>query len=95
VSSQFFVPYLVLWAALMRALLVRAKIAPSLCRRCGLKLERSLIESFAFDQFCYAALRLTRAGGARVLLLGLGRRLSSSAPVAVLKHRPPRQFALS
>jgi hypothetical protein len=41
VSSQFFVPYLVLWAALMRALLVRAKIAPSLCGRCGLKLERS------------------------------------------------------
>jgi hypothetical protein len=40
-SSQFVVPYLVLWAALMRALLVRAQIAPPLCARCGLKLERS------------------------------------------------------
>jgi hypothetical protein len=41
VSSQLVVPYLVLWAALMRALLVRAQIAPPLCGRCGLKLERS------------------------------------------------------
>jgi hypothetical protein len=40
-SSQMVVPYLVLWAALMRALLVRAQIAPPLCGRCGLKLERS------------------------------------------------------
>jgi hypothetical protein len=41
VTSQFFVPYMVFWAALMRALLVRARIAPPLCARCGLKLERS------------------------------------------------------
>jgi len=41
VSSQFFVPYLVLWATLMRTLLVRARIAPALCGRCGMKLERS------------------------------------------------------
>jgi hypothetical protein len=41
VSSQLVVPYLVLWATLMRALLVRAQIAPALCARCGLKLERS------------------------------------------------------
>jgi hypothetical protein len=41
VTGQLFVPYMVLWAALMRALLVRAKIAPPLCGRCGLKLERS------------------------------------------------------
>jgi hypothetical protein len=41
VNSQLFVPYLVLWAALMRALLERARIAPALCGRCGLKLERS------------------------------------------------------
>jgi hypothetical protein len=41
VSSQFFVPYLVLWATLMRTLLVRARIAPALCGRCGLKFERS------------------------------------------------------
>jgi hypothetical protein len=40
-SSQLVVPYLVLWAALMRALLVRAQIAPPLCARCGRKLERS------------------------------------------------------
>jgi hypothetical protein len=40
-SSQLFVPYMVLWAALMRALLVRARIAPAMCARCGLKLERS------------------------------------------------------
>ena len=32
---------MVLWAVLMRALLVRAQIAPPLCGRCGLKLERS------------------------------------------------------
>lgn len=41
VTGQLVVPYLVLWAALMRALLVRAQIAPPLCGRCGLKLERS------------------------------------------------------
>jgi len=40
-SGQLFVPYMVLWASLMRALLVRARIAPPLCGRCGLKLERS------------------------------------------------------
>jgi hypothetical protein len=40
-SSQMVVPYLVLWATLMRALLLRAQIAPPLCGRCGLKLERS------------------------------------------------------
>ena len=40
-SGQVFVPYMVLWASLMRALLVRARIAPPLCGRCGLKMERS------------------------------------------------------
>ena len=40
-TGQLLVPYMVLWAALMRALLVRAKIAPPMCARCGLKLERS------------------------------------------------------
>jgi hypothetical protein len=40
-SSQMVVPYFVLWATLLRALLVRAQIAPPLCGRCGLKLERS------------------------------------------------------
>lgn len=33
-------PYLVLWATLMRALLVRANLAPPTCARCGLRLER-------------------------------------------------------
>jgi hypothetical protein len=42
-SSQLFVPYMVLWATLMRALLVRARIAPPLCARCGMKLERSTL----------------------------------------------------
>jgi hypothetical protein len=41
VTGQLIVPYMVLWAALMRGLLVRAQIAPPLCARCGLKLERS------------------------------------------------------
>jgi hypothetical protein len=41
VTGQLFVPYLVLWAVLMRALLVRARIAPALCGQCGMKLERS------------------------------------------------------
>jgi hypothetical protein len=40
-TTQLLVPYLVLWAALMRALLVRAQIAPPQCARCGLKLERA------------------------------------------------------
>jgi hypothetical protein len=40
-SGQLLLPYLALWASLMRALLVRAQIAPPLCARCGLKLERS------------------------------------------------------
>jgi hypothetical protein len=40
-TTQLLLPYMVLWATLMRALLVRARIAPPLCGRCGLKLERS------------------------------------------------------
>jgi hypothetical protein len=40
-TGQLLVPYFVLWATLMRALLVRAKIAPAMCARCGLKLERT------------------------------------------------------
>jgi len=39
--AQLFVPYMVLWAVLMRALLVLSQIAPAMCARCGLKLERS------------------------------------------------------
>jgi hypothetical protein len=40
-TAQLLIPYMVLWAALMRALLVRARIVPAMCARCGLKLERS------------------------------------------------------
>jgi hypothetical protein len=42
-TTQLLLPYLVFWAVLMRALLVRARIAPPLCGRCGLKLERSAL----------------------------------------------------
>jgi hypothetical protein len=42
-STQLLVPYLVFSAALTRALLVRARIVPPLCGRCGLKLERSAL----------------------------------------------------
>ncbi len=34
------VPYVLLWAALMRALLVRAKVLPPTCARCALPFER-------------------------------------------------------
>jgi hypothetical protein len=33
-------PYFVLWATLLRALLVRAKLVPPNCGRCGRILER-------------------------------------------------------
>jgi hypothetical protein len=39
-NGPLLVPYLLLWATLMRALLVRAKIAPATCARCGLPFER-------------------------------------------------------
>jgi hypothetical protein len=34
------ISYFVLWAAMMRALLVRAQILPATCNRCGLPYER-------------------------------------------------------
>jgi hypothetical protein len=34
------VMYLVFWATLMRALLVRAKVVPANCAHCGLPFER-------------------------------------------------------
>ncbi len=39
-TAQLLLPYFVLWATLMRALLVAAKIVPPLCARCGLNFER-------------------------------------------------------
>jgi hypothetical protein len=40
-SAQFIGPYLVLWATLARALVVRAKLAAPICARCGRARERS------------------------------------------------------
>jgi hypothetical protein len=34
------IPYLVLWVAMMRALLVRAEVLPATCNRCGRPYER-------------------------------------------------------
>jgi hypothetical protein len=39
-SPAFVLPYLAFWAALMRALLVRAEVLPPTCGRCGLRYER-------------------------------------------------------
>jgi hypothetical protein len=38
--TSLLLPYLVLWAALVRALFVKADIAPRTCGRCGLLFER-------------------------------------------------------
>ena len=38
--SWMLLPYLVLWAALMRALCVRAGLVPASCARCGRRYER-------------------------------------------------------
>jgi hypothetical protein len=39
-SPVLFVPYFALWAALMRALLVKAGVLAATCARCGLRFER-------------------------------------------------------
>lgn len=39
-SPLLVVPYLAFWAALMRALFVRADLLPPTCGRCGLRFER-------------------------------------------------------
>ena len=39
-SGHLFLGYLFLWATLMRALLVRARILPPTCGRCGRGYER-------------------------------------------------------
>jgi hypothetical protein len=38
--TTLLLPYLVLWAALIRALFVKANIAPRTCGRCGRLFER-------------------------------------------------------
>jgi hypothetical protein len=37
---EFLLPYAALWLVLMRGLLVKAKIVPPTCGRCGLDFER-------------------------------------------------------
>ena len=39
-SPSFVVLYFAFWAALMRALFVRAQLLPPTCGRCGMQLER-------------------------------------------------------
>jgi hypothetical protein len=40
-TTQLLLAYAVLWATLLRALLVRARVIPPTCSRCGRALERS------------------------------------------------------
>jgi hypothetical protein len=42
-SAEFAFPYFVLWASMVRALLVKAQIAPKNCGRCGRVLERKML----------------------------------------------------
>jgi hypothetical protein len=42
-SGPFLILYVLLWATLMRALLVRARVLPPTCARCGLTYERSTL----------------------------------------------------
>ena len=39
-SGPFFIAYVALWGTLMRALLVKARVLPATCARCGLQFER-------------------------------------------------------
>jgi hypothetical protein len=39
-SGPIFIAYVALWATLMRALLVKARVLPATCARCGLQFER-------------------------------------------------------
>jgi hypothetical protein len=39
-SGPFLISYVLLWATLMRALLVKARVLPPTCARCGLPFER-------------------------------------------------------
>jgi hypothetical protein len=39
-SGPFVVGYVLLWMTLMRALLVRARVLPPTCARCGRRYER-------------------------------------------------------
>ncbi|MBA3347975.1 MAG: hypothetical protein H0T13_05390 [Actinobacteria bacterium] len=39
-TTHLLLAYAVLWATLMRALLVRARVLPASCARCGMLFER-------------------------------------------------------
>jgi hypothetical protein len=40
-SGPFVIGYVLLWMTLMRALLVRARVLPPTCARCGRRYERA------------------------------------------------------
>jgi hypothetical protein len=40
-TTQLVLAYAVVWATLLRTLLVQARVLPASCARCGLQLERS------------------------------------------------------
>jgi hypothetical protein len=40
VTGNLILPYFVLWATLMKALLVKANLVPASCARCGRTFER-------------------------------------------------------
>jgi hypothetical protein len=42
-SGPFLFGYALLWATLMRALLVKAQLLPATCGRCGLRFERKAL----------------------------------------------------
>jgi hypothetical protein len=42
-APQLILPYFVLWATLVRSLLVAAKLLPPTCGRCGRNLERRIM----------------------------------------------------
>jgi hypothetical protein len=42
-SGPFVIGYAILWASLMRALLVKARVLPPTCARCGLRYERGML----------------------------------------------------
>jgi hypothetical protein len=43
VTGQFVLGFVLLWATLMRGLLVRARLLPPTCARCGRRYERSVL----------------------------------------------------
>lgn len=42
-SGPFLIAYILLWATLMRTLLVKARVLPPTCARCGLPFERKAL----------------------------------------------------